>query len=301
MISSIIWNSEKISNFVLGTAQLGLAYGIGNTKGKPELTNSKKILAKFEHLNGNCIDTAHAYGDSEKVIGKLTSTQSTLKIISKLSPEISLQSPDNWISGLNTSLDNLNKKHIWAVLNHRQECIKDWSQKHSSIIKRMKSSKKISYFGVSIYDTKEAKKALDIDEIDCIQIPCNIWDQRMLREGIFETAKQKNKLCFVRSIYLQGALLLSEKESNKKLPFASTCFSKWYNLLRDHNLTAKNAALSFALSLNSPLVIGAETENQIEENISLFNINKMNKTVIDHFYNHLNKLITTKIINPSLW
>jgi aryl-alcohol dehydrogenase-like predicted oxidoreductase len=301
MISYIKWNSDLISKFILGTAQLGLNYGINNTSGKPKLAKAKEILNTFQALQGNCIDTAQAYGNAEKTIGNLISDDTSLKIISKLSPEDSLKPAINWEESLDISLKNFKKNCIWAFMNHREECLDNWSKENANTIKKMKSSKKISYFGVSVYDTQKAKKALEIEEIDFIQIPCNVWDQRMLREGIFEIAKQNNKICFVRSIYLQGALLLSYTDIKKKLPFASKCFFKWKAYLKEKKLNAKQVAMSFALSLNSPLVIGAETENQIKENASLFTLNKFKKNDIDTLYYYLKNEITPNIINPALW
>ena len=51
----------------IGTVQLGLPYGINNSKKKTiRLNEFKKILTSSNKKKINSIDTAMAYGDSEK-------------------------------------------------------------------------------------------------------------------------------------------------------------------------------------------------------------------------------------------
>ena len=54
---------------VLGTAQLGLNYGITNSDGKPKLEQSLEIITYALDNGINVFDTARAYGDSEHIIG----------------------------------------------------------------------------------------------------------------------------------------------------------------------------------------------------------------------------------------
>ena len=65
----------KISKLILGTAQLGLKYGIANINGKPDFKKSLNLL-EFAWTNGiNTFDTAPTYGNSEKILGKFISTK----------------------------------------------------------------------------------------------------------------------------------------------------------------------------------------------------------------------------------
>ena len=60
----------KENKLVLGTAQLGLNYGIANVIGKPTEKQALEIM-KYAVENGiNYFDTAHSYGNSEIIIGK---------------------------------------------------------------------------------------------------------------------------------------------------------------------------------------------------------------------------------------
>ena len=48
---------------MLGTAQLGLAYGVANTTGRPDFHQAVRLIAAAAEGGVNCFDTAAAYGD----------------------------------------------------------------------------------------------------------------------------------------------------------------------------------------------------------------------------------------------
>ena len=56
-------------HLILGTAQLGLNYGITNTNLKPSLSQALSILNKAYNNKIYMFDTAQAYGDSESKLG----------------------------------------------------------------------------------------------------------------------------------------------------------------------------------------------------------------------------------------
>ena len=54
----------------IGTVQFGLDYGITNREGKTNQNEVCKILKSALDNNISCLDTASAYGDSEKAKNK---------------------------------------------------------------------------------------------------------------------------------------------------------------------------------------------------------------------------------------
>ncbi|MGQ9581236.1 MAG: aldo/keto reductase, partial [Armatimonadota bacterium] len=61
----------ELSRMMLGTAQLGLEYGIANKLGKPCHEEAKAIIATAFECGINCLDTAAGYGTSEEVVGRV--------------------------------------------------------------------------------------------------------------------------------------------------------------------------------------------------------------------------------------
>jgi aryl-alcohol dehydrogenase-like predicted oxidoreductase len=91
------------SALVLGTAQLGGAYGIANRTGAPGDDATARILAAARDLGVTHLDTARAYGDSERRIGAVSSS---LAVITKVAPlDPSLDSRDSVAAAVRASID----------------------------------------------------------------------------------------------------------------------------------------------------------------------------------------------------
>ena len=60
-----------ISKLTIGTAQFGLNYGVANKIGKIKYSEAKEIINYAEKNNIKTIDTASAYGESEKLLGQI--------------------------------------------------------------------------------------------------------------------------------------------------------------------------------------------------------------------------------------
>ena len=58
-----------MNKIALGTAQVGMSYGINNKRGKIPLSEVFEIFNKAIASGVNMLDTAYSYGDSEKIIG----------------------------------------------------------------------------------------------------------------------------------------------------------------------------------------------------------------------------------------
>ena len=104
------------SNLCLGTAQLGNIYGITNKKGKISDNHINKILDSAIKKEITFFDTAHAYGDAEKKIGKYLKNKN-INVISKFSTGVKKIFKDNDINVLEDnfqqSLKRLNRKYLF--------------------------------------------------------------------------------------------------------------------------------------------------------------------------------------------
>jgi len=288
---------------VLGTAQLGMDYGIANVQGQPGKQLAFKIIETVWKNGINCFDTAQGYGASESILGKALKQlgiNSEVKIISKLSPPLQFADEKGVEQAIENSIQNLRIDQLWCMRLHLGKWLDDWDKGGRALL-CAKEKGLIRYLGVSVYGVEEARRALRHPDIQVIQIPCNMWDQSMLEEGIFSLAEKMGKLCFVRSIYLQGLLLMSPSQVAEKLPQAADASRKWFELAETMKSTPKELAFRFALSLNCPLVVGAETVKQAEENIKLSQQRSLSKEQIEQIRQTIAPLVDARITNPCLW
>jgi aryl-alcohol dehydrogenase-like predicted oxidoreductase len=102
---------------VVGSAQLGMNYGLFNNK-KISFKEFKKIEKLVIKSKINFIDTATSYGDSEKIIGN--SKLKKLHIITKIKiPNKKNIIVKNWLlKEISKSLSKLKIKKIYGVLIH---------------------------------------------------------------------------------------------------------------------------------------------------------------------------------------
>ena len=70
-----------------------------------------------------------------------------------------------------------------------------------------KNKKLINKIGVSVYDVDELEEIIDTHQIDIVQLPSNIFDQRFMKSGILARLKSLEVEIHARSTFLQGLLL----------------------------------------------------------------------------------------------
>lgn len=300
----VLWGSDRISKLALGTAQIGTAYGIANINGQPDRQSAFKIIETAWKNGINCFDTAQGYETSESILGEALNqfgVSSGAKIVSKLSPTLAPSNERGIEQAIENSIKNLRVDQLWCMMLHRGDWLNYWDEGLGRSLLCAKEEGLVGYLGVSVYDVEEARRALQHPDIQVVQIPCNLWDQSMLEEGIFKLAEKMKKLCFVRSIYLQGLLVISPAQVVEKLPWAVDASRRWFELAETMDSAPKELAFRFALSLNCPLVVGAETVEQVEENIKLSQQKPLSKGQIKQIRRTIAPLVDAQITNPCLW
>ncbi len=294
----IKFREDKISKLSLGTVQFGLNYGISNKDGKPKLNKVQEIINFVSNSGINCYDTASAYGDSEVVLGKTIQNNNSL-IVSKLSSDLF----KNALSNIEVSLKNLQLQTMFGLLLHDSSLLHKWKESDTKMVTKLKDKNKIIYFGVSIYTNEDFDLALENDNIEIIQIPFNIFDLRAYKYNWFEKAKVRNKLIFIRSIYLQGLLLMELSDIPKKLKKATVYIEKLDEIANKLEITRIQLIFSFVyfIAKDAILLFGCETLVQAKENLDILNyIKELDKDMIHTIYN-IFKDVEESIYNPTKW
>ena len=278
----------------LGTAQWGLDYGISNTSGQTSEENVIKILELASSAGIKIIDTAHSYGNSEKIIGK--NNLKDFKIVTKSPP--SLVSPNKSIKeSFFESLDNLGLKKVYGLLIHNSDDI--FSNDSRNRIKELQDLKSLGYLnkiGFSAYNKNQIHKALTFFKPDIIQLPFNVFDQNLLHDGTLEFLKSLNIEIHARSSFLQGLLIMDFSKIPTYFNKWSPYLNKWHYYCSKIDLSPKSVALTFSASqkLIDKVIVGVENEIQLLE---LINTPKISKELELEFLNCNDE----DLINPSKW
>ncbi len=302
----------KISKISLGTAQLGMDYGISNKNGKPNINSAINILNYAWKSGINTFDTAPIYGSSEKILGTFISSNVKNKdnlIISSKLPEIkinekfTLEKLTNYIkSQINQSLQNLHIKTIPIYLLHHASDIDKTEGLIIECLNQIKKEGLIKRFGISAYHPREVELSLNFKEIDVIQVPINIFDQRLIQEGLLKRLRRKDYTIFARSIYLQGLFFLDPNNLPTSLKVAKEPLLKLLKISKKHQIDIQKLAFLFIRDLFeiSSLIIGIEKLDQLKANLSILNEKSLSTEIYEEIREDFFDL-PEKLINPSLW
>jgi aryl-alcohol dehydrogenase-like predicted oxidoreductase len=217
-----------ISKITLGTVQLGIPYGIANKLGQPS-THSSHELLQFALENGiNTLDTARIYGNAEEVIGSFEQADQ-FTIISKFKlSDAALDNIDLAIcearESVRISSETLKIKTIPICLFHKnkEQQIKKVSEILPAIIITLKQEGRISEGGISVYSPAELQYIRDWKTISAVQVPMNVFDTRLLTENLIEILIKNQVKVFIRSVFLQGLILMDESRVPEHLSFAKS-------------------------------------------------------------------------------
>jgi len=300
----------KISKLSLGTAQLGLDYGIANVSGKPNLDKSFKILETAINAGINCFDTASSYGDSEEIIGSFMGNRIggvPPIIITKLKADFegnvnSVKIYHQLKQTIENSMMRLQINKIPILLLHRPSNMTDNDGLILQGLIRLKDEGMVEKIGVSVYSPEEVIKAIDIEDFDAIQIPINIFDHHLIDSGLLKSLEQHDFIVFARSIFLQGLFFLDPDTLPENLKLAREPIITIRKLAQKYKIDVAEIAFAFIRDLPqiSSMVIGAETSTQVLENCALIECPKLPEElkyeILDSFSD-----LPMKIINPSLW
>jgi len=296
---------DAVPTMVLGTAQLGLDYGVSNKTGKPRPEEALEIVKRGWDGGIRYFDTAQAYGESEAVLGECFREMNKRvqdfdpRIISKLNPDIDPMQLDVVIKEIKCSLKRLGAEKLWGFMLHRESFLDIDEQTLSEVISDFKKESRFKYFGISVYSPGYALRALRIDGIDFVQIPYNVFDQRAERHGVFDLASKRGKQVFVRSIYLQGLLLMDPTELGEAWVFSKVPLKTFAQCASSIGVSRKLLALAFVAQTapQAMLVIGAETPDQVSENLDM--LKEAERVSIPEIAQLSSN--DPMLINPSLW
>ncbi len=284
----------------LGTVQFGMDYGIQG-RGKPKKEEVFQILEQAHKLSIPYLDTANGYGEAETLIGEyLGQKGNPFHIITKL-PYTSYQEiPSSEYKNvtkevMKESLFKLQIDKLYGVLLHNPEYL--YKDAALDALRELKACGITDKIGVSVYEPGDAFYALK-QKLDIIQIPCNLFDRRF---DNFLNCQVGEAQVFVRSVFLQGLLLMDEAEVEQKLPHALETIHEFKGLCEKYHYTGREAALSYVKSKKGihSIIIGVDNLMQLNENVNAYQMS-IEPVVLEEI---ASKFVNVRedIISPLKW
>jgi len=289
---------------VLGTVQLGVEYGIANSEGKPDQVKVEQILKTSLDSGIVEFDTAQGYGNSEAVVGRGFSSlgaHKNIRIITKIHPSLNHEDDLTITNAVDESFERLGVSNLWGLLIHHERHITSWERGLYSTLRRYTEKGEIKHLGISVYSVEKALEALDTKGISIVQLPTNVLDRKFEDAKVFEIANEKGKQIYIRSIFLQGLLLMDPSTISGKMAFTAPLIRQFHELCRRHGYTPQEVAMCYIKQTapKAKILFGAESPRQVKENVDLFN-----KEIAEACINEIRETfqnVDKKILDPSLW
>ncbi len=255
------------SRLSLGTAQFGLPYGIANSDGQVPTSEAHQMLDRAYQHGIRKLDTASLYGSSEAVIG--SSDKHDWVITTKIAG-LPADCGDiaGWVAGeLKASLNALQIEAVDTVLLHRPDDLLGSSGKELyDALAACRANGLCKRLGVSLYSADEADPYLEHYALDTIQLPFSLVDRRLVTAGRARELNEAGISIQVRSIFLQGLLLMGVDDQVQRFPRAEPLWRAFAAWCSERGVTAHEACLRFALGQADldAIIVGVDSAAQLD-------------------------------------
>jgi aryl-alcohol dehydrogenase-like predicted oxidoreductase len=118
-----------------------------------------------------------------------------------------------------------------------------------------------------VYDRRQVVEVSKVFPFEIIQLPINLADQRLLRDGTLRELRSRGVEIHVRSAFLQGALLLEADEVPAGMDRLNPALAELKRRSAESGVSPVHALLGFALDLAEvdAVVVGVNCAAQLEE------------------------------------
>jgi aryl-alcohol dehydrogenase-like predicted oxidoreductase len=258
---------------IIGTANFGNLYGIANKMQNSGSKIASEIIHSAIELGLTRFDTARGYGESEAILGKNFDGHRNLSVTTKIGKSECVTAAQLVLS-VQSSLSHTKLKKFSAVLLHDSSVLNGEFQnevkKGLNQILELGLSERI---GVSVYTEAEILNSKrSMPELTEFQIPENICDQqKVFSNSLLKLANEGNNIS-VRSIFLQGLLLMKLSEVPQKLNTAVEIIKKLQEFSELNHISVLDACISYAKSIPwaSGIIFGIDSPQQLVKIVSSF-------------------------------
>lgn len=250
----------------LGTVQFGQSYGVANKAGQVPAAEAKAILEYAASTGINMLDTAVGYGNSEQRLGEIGIHE--WQVVSKI-PAV----PDGcgdimgWVTeSVQSSLQRLGLPRLYALLLHKPQQLlgADGGQIYAAL-QQLRETGLVQKIGTSIYAPAELDDLCRRYEFDVVQAPFNLLDWRLIESGWMSRLANSGVELHVRSIFLQGLLLMPSSDRPAKFNRWQAQWSAYSDWLRSAELTPLQACVRHSMSFPevTRVIVGVDNSDQL--------------------------------------
>lgn len=253
---------------VIGTANFGLPYGVGQTQVSD--SDIQRIIFDAIGRDDVFLETGPSYFGVEEKIGEVLQGRDFNRIIIKVPPS-AYGTVQSFMNSVDQSLSRLNREVVFAILLHGTT---DAFKKHCKVIeeatKEILVSQVAERVGISCYEENEVLTAIEtFPDMSIFQLPENLVDRRKINSLELQRMHEKGFMLQVRSVFLQGLLLGNKKRLPPELTEINRLRIEIERNASLNELTSRELCIQYAAGITwaSQIILGAESYQQYLENL----------------------------------
>lgn len=268
---------------ILGTANLNNNYGKLNNF--LSVKNFKNSIKKLNLINSKFLETSFEYHNSIKALKKINLRK--YQIILKINIKDDLD-----FRKINDFMKKIKIRSFYCIMIHDQDLLTDKNSYFvNNLLKKLIISGTTKKIGISLYNFKNIRSLFKRIKFNIVQLPFNIFDQRLQNKKLIKFFKKNKIEIHVRSIFLQGIILNNEYYKNFKVK------KKFEKFISNQHHTKLFHCLNFIKQNEfiKKIVIGINNHNNLIEIIK--NIKKKRININYEKFKSSN----IKLIDPNAW
>ncbi|MBM3278460.1 MAG: aldo/keto reductase [Candidatus Handelsmanbacteria bacterium] len=298
-----------VSRLGLGTVELGLPYGIGNTA-PPEERDGIALLQWAYDQGITYFDTAAGYGRSEELLGRAfagLSSRPTIatKVALSRPGEDKLLRGKELVSHIKKSLLN----SLRALTLERLDLLKVHAPAHGlflsgellELMQELSSSGQVRYWGVSTYGVDQPLHALEhAGTIRAVQVAYNLLD-RGPATTIFPACARAGMGLILRSVFLKGALSNRLNALPQTLAPLRRAGEAARQIAQELGVSLPALALRFCASqpLAQVVLVGTADRSELAGNLAAFAAGPLPEDVLGRI--NTIEIEDQALLNPGNW
>lgn len=254
----------------LGTVQFGRDYGVSNPAGQVPLSVVRRLMEVAAGHEIRFLDTAMLYGTSESVLGEALAAGHRFEIVTKTpvfghDPDPS--DADRAREAAERSFERLRASRLYGLLAHdADDLLRPGGDRLYGVLRDLRDEGRIRKIGASVYDGRQIDALLDRYRIDLIQLPLNVFDQRLIGSGHLARLVENGVEAHVRSAFLQGALLMAPGDLPPRLEALRAHLEAFERSAAAAGVSRLDAALGFLRTQPVDVVlVGVTAEAELRQ------------------------------------
>ena len=294
-----------VSALSLGTVSLGVDYGIAAPRefGRPGEDEAIRLVRAAIDCGITLVDTAPAYGDSERIVGRAAGRDPRVIIATKVMPPHS--APSHLAAQIHTSLEKSLRAlgrdvlDIVQIHNATRQMMDEGAVTDALLDAKRRGLVRV--LGASVYGEEPALAVIRSGDYGVVQVALNTLDQRVMR-AVLPAAGAAGHGVIVRSAFLKGALTPKAQWLPAPLASLGEAAARARDVLADGSWDRlPQAAMRFCLSVPNvaSVLAGARTLAELDAAIAAEAAGPLDASTLAMAAQLA--LTDERLLNPSYW